>query len=183
MTPPAASSNSSPPPSATRIPFFAWCDRNKLGGLADIEPLRVAAYVEALQRDYEKPSVKQHLAAIRMCFDWLVTGGILAIYQSGPRRGPKQVVRRGKTTVLTGEQARELLDSIDTTTLVGLRDRTLISVMVFAFARIGAHRAAVGRGLGYQVQGRVFARNRVRREARRRGTAIQSDRAEGPYSA
>ena len=40
--------------------------------------------------------------------------------------------------VLTAEQARELLDSIDITTLVGLRDRALISVMTFAFARIGA---------------------------------------------
>ena len=53
-------------------------------------------------------------------------------------RGPKHVVKTGKTTVLTGEQARELLDSIDTSTLVGLRDRALISVMTFAFARIGA---------------------------------------------
>jgi site-specific recombinase XerC len=118
--------------------FFAWCDRHKLGQLADIEPLHVAAYVEGLQRDYEKPSVKQHLAAIRMCFDWLVTGGILATNPAHAVRGPKHVVKRGKTTVLTGEQARELLDSIDTTTLVGLRDRALISVMVFAFARIGA---------------------------------------------
>jgi hypothetical protein len=49
--------------------FFAWCDDAKLGELADIEPLHVAAYIEALLRDYEKPTVKQHLAAIRMCFD------------------------------------------------------------------------------------------------------------------
>src|ERR1700682_5036600 len=53
-------------------------------------------------------------------------------------RGPKHVVKTGKTTVLTGEQARELLDSIDTSTLAGLRDRALISVMTFAFARIDA---------------------------------------------
>ena len=39
---------------------------------------------------------------------------------------------------ITGEQARELLDSIDTSTIVGLRGRALISVMTFAFARIGA---------------------------------------------
>jgi hypothetical protein len=37
-----------------------------------------------------------------------------------------------------GELARELLDSIDTSTVVGLRDRAPISVMTFAFARIGA---------------------------------------------
>ena len=53
-------------------------------------------------------------------------------------RGPKHVVKTGKTTVLTGEQARELLDSIDISTVVGLRDRALISVMTFAFARVGA---------------------------------------------
>jgi site-specific recombinase XerD len=118
--------------------FFAWCDRNKLGELADIEPLHVAAYVEGLGKDFEKPTVKQHLAAIRMLFDWLVTGQVVATNPAHAVRGPKHVVKTGKTTVLTGEQARELLDSIDTSTLVGLRDRALISVMTFAFARIGA---------------------------------------------
>ena len=53
-------------------------------------------------------------------------------------RGPKHVVRRGKTPVLTEDQARRLLESIDTSTLVGLRDRALIGVMVYTFARIGA---------------------------------------------
>jgi site-specific recombinase XerC len=81
--------------------------------------------------------VKQHLA-IRMLFDWLVTGQVVAANPSHSVRGPKHVVHRGKTSVLTGDQARTLLDSIDTTTLVGLRDRALISVMTYAFARIGA---------------------------------------------
>ena len=118
--------------------FFAWCDHHKIGEIADIEPLHVAAYVEALGKDFEKPTVKQHLAAIRMLFDWLVTGQVVATNPAHSVRGPKHVVKTGKTTVLTGEQARELLDSIDTSTVVGLRDRALISVMTFAFARIGA---------------------------------------------
>jgi site-specific recombinase XerD len=118
--------------------FFAWVDRHKLGELADIEPLHVAAYIEALGKDFEKPTVKQHLAAIRMCFDWLVTGGILAANPAHAVRGPKHVVKRGKTPVLTSDQARALLDSIDTSTLVGLLDRALIGVMTYAFARIGA---------------------------------------------
>jgi integrase len=54
------------------------------------------------------------------------------------RRGPKHVVRRGKTPVLTEDQARRLLESIDISTLVGLRDRALIGVMIYSFARIGA---------------------------------------------
>ena len=118
--------------------FFAWCDHHKIGEIADIEPLHVAAYVEALGKDFEKPTVKQHLAAIRMLFDWLVVGQVVATNPAHSVRGPKHVVKTGKTTVLTGEQARELLDSIDTSTVVGLRDRALISVMTFAFARIGA---------------------------------------------
>ena len=73
-----------------------------------------------------------------MLFDWLVTGQVVATNPAHAVRGPKHVVKTGKTTVLTGEQARELLDSIDVTTLVGLRDRALIAVMTFAFARIGA---------------------------------------------
>src|SRR6202795_2526269 len=97
-----------------------------------------AAYIRGLGKGFEKPTVKQHLAAIRMLFDWLVTGQIVATNPAHAVRGPKHVVKTGKTTVLTGEQARELLDSIDVSTLVGLRDRALIAVMTFAFARIGA---------------------------------------------
>jgi integrase/recombinase XerD len=118
--------------------FFAWCDEHKFGAIADIEPLHVAAYIEAMQHGFEKPSVKQHLAAIRMLFDWLVTGQVVATNPAHSVRGPKHVVKTGKTTVLDAEQARKLLDSIDTSAVVGLRDRALISVMTFAFARIGA---------------------------------------------
>ena len=85
-----------------------------------------------------KPTVKQHLAPVRMCFDWLVTGGVLTVNPAHAVRGPKHVVKRGKTPVLTTDQTRLLLDSINTSTLVGLRDRALIGVMTYAFARIGA---------------------------------------------
>jgi integrase/recombinase XerD len=118
--------------------FFSWCDRHRIGGIADIEPLHVAAYIETLGQAMSKPTVKQHLAAIRMLFDWLVTGQVVATNPAHAVRGPKHVVKTGKTTVLDADQARKLLDSIDTSTVVGLRDRALISVMTFAFARIGA---------------------------------------------
>src|SRR4051794_22931677 len=102
--------------------FFDWCEQHRIGTLADIEPLHVAAYIETMQTGFEKPSVKQHLAAIRMLFDWLVTGQIVATNPAHAVRGPKHVVKTGKTTVLDAEQARRLLDSIDTSTLIGLRD-------------------------------------------------------------
>jgi integrase len=73
-----------------------------------------------------------------MLFDWLVVGQVLAVNPAHAVRGPKHVVRRGKTPVLTEDQARRLLESIDISTLVGLRDRALIGVMVYTFARIGA---------------------------------------------
>jgi site-specific recombinase XerC len=83
---------------------------NRFGGLPDIEPLHVAAYVKALEATASKPTVKQHLAAIRMLFDWLIVGQILAINPAHAVRGPKHVVKRGKTPVLNEDQARQLLD-------------------------------------------------------------------------
>src|SRR5438105_10440249 len=118
--------------------FFDWCDHHKLGQFVDIEPLHVSAYIEGLVQVFEKPTVKRHLAAIRMLFDWLVTGGIVATNPAHAVRGPTHVVKRGKTPVLTPAEARALLDSIDVSTVVGLRDRALLSVMVFTFARVGA---------------------------------------------
>jgi hypothetical protein len=117
--------------------FLAWCNRRHLA-LREIDSLAVAAYVEVLGRTYSAPTVKQHVAAIRMCFDWMVSGGTLDVNPAWSVRGPKHVVKKGKTPVLDAAQARELLDSIDTTTIIGLRDRALIGVMVFSFARVGA---------------------------------------------
>lgn len=118
--------------------FFAWVDQRGLTSLTQLNPVVIAAYLEELQATKSKPTVKQHLAAIRMLFDWLVVGQIVPMNPAASVRGPKFVVKRGKTPVLTPEQARELLDSIDTSSLIGLRDRALIGVMVFSFARIGA---------------------------------------------
>jgi len=117
--------------------FFSWLEQHDIAELADIEPMHVSLYIETLQATASKPTAKQHPAAIRMLFDWLVVGQVLATNPAHSVRGPKHVVRRGKTPVLTAEEARQLLDSIDTTTLVGLRDRAVIAVVTFAFARIG----------------------------------------------
>ena len=115
--------------------FFEWCREYRLE-LIDIEPIHVAAYIE--RHTGAPPTVKQNLAAVRMLFDWLVVGQVLAMNPAASVRGPKHVVKRGKTPVLDAEQARQLLDSIDTAKLSGLRDRALIAVMVFSFARVSA---------------------------------------------
>ena len=117
--------------------FFDWCDARHLD-LDDIEPIAISAYIELLGTEMAKPSVKQHLAAIRQLFDYLVTGGILPSNPAGSVRGPKYVTTRGKTPVLSGDEMRQLLESIDTSDLIGLRDRALIGVMGYTFARVSA---------------------------------------------
>ncbi len=117
--------------------FFDWCDQHRLE-LHEIEAVTVAAYIEQLGNQAAKPTVKQHLAAIRQLFDYLTTGGILEVNPAASVRGPKYVVKRGKTPVLSAEEARQLLDSIESNTLIGLRDQALIGTMVYSFARVGA---------------------------------------------
>jgi integrase/recombinase XerD len=117
--------------------FLAWCEGHGLT-LPGIEPVHVAAYIEQLTRSKAAPTVKQHLAAISMLFDWLTSGGIIDFNPAASVRGPKYSVKRGKTPVLTAEEARRLIDSIDTASVIGLRDRALIAVMVYSFARVGA---------------------------------------------
>ncbi len=121
--------------------FAQWCDARGVAQLADVEAFHVAAFVKEMQGEFSAPTVKQHLSALRMLFDWLVTGHVLDVNPAHSVRGPKYVVKKGKTPVLTVEEARELLDSIPIVrntgrdegqsqsmepALVGLRDRALI---------------------------------------------------------
>jgi site-specific recombinase XerD len=94
--------------------FGAWCEQHGIAALPDVEPVHVAAWTEELSRRRElaAPSVKQHLAAIRMLFDWLVVGQIVATNPASAVRGPKHSAKKGKTPVLTADEARTLLDSI-----------------------------------------------------------------------
>jgi site-specific recombinase XerD len=115
--------------------FLIWCEERGLG-LRSIQPLHVAAYIETHKGS--RPTVKQHLAATRMLFDWLVRNQVLPTNPASSVRGPTHVVKRGKTPVLTADQARKLLDAIDVSTVGGLRDRALIGVMVYSFARVSA---------------------------------------------
>lgn len=117
--------------------FSSWCEIRKID-LQQVSPFLVAAYIEEVSLALDPPSVKQHLAAIRMLFDYLVTGQVIPLNPAGSVRGPKYSLKRGKTPVLTPDQARELLDSIDVSTIAGLRDRAIIGAMVFSFARVSA---------------------------------------------
>lgn len=71
--------------------------RRRFGLLPLIQPLHVAAWVEDLSRRYAAPTVKQHLAAVRVLFDWLVTGQPSATILRAAVRAPGNVVRKGTT--------------------------------------------------------------------------------------
>jgi site-specific recombinase XerD len=118
--------------------FAVWCELQSLRELAGVQPIHIAAYIQTIKSRYAAPTVKQHLAAIRMLFDWLVIGHVIEGNPAHAVRAPKYSVKKGKTPVLTPDEARDLLDTIDTATLIGLRDRALIGLMVYTFARVGA---------------------------------------------
>lgn len=118
--------------------FLIWCHGVGVPDLVAVGPLHVATWIELQTQTLAAPSVKQRLAAIRHLFDWLVVGQIVPYNPAASVRGPSHTARTGKTPVLDPSEARQLLDSIDISTHAGLRDRALIALMVFSFARIGA---------------------------------------------
>lgn len=118
--------------------FLTWCGERCVASITEVQPLHVASWVELQTREMSAPTAKLRLAAIRHLFDWLVTGQIVPNNPAASVRGPSHSARKGKTPVLDPAEARALLDSIDITTPAGLRDRALIALMVYSFARIGA---------------------------------------------
>jgi site-specific recombinase XerD len=132
--------------------FFDWLEAHGVTRLTAIGSVHVATYVEQLQKTRSAPTAKLRLAALRHLFDWMVIGQIMPVNPAAAVRGPRHIVRRGKTPVLDPAEARQLLDAIDATTVIGLRDRALIGLMVYSFARIGA-------AIGMRVED-VYSQNR-----------------------
>jgi site-specific recombinase XerD len=118
--------------------FLRWCDVRGIGALDQVEPVHVAEYIEGLGKRMKPPSVKQHLACIRMLFDWLVTGQVMPSNPAHSVRGPRHSVSKGVTPVLSSEEATALLTGMDVSSVVGLRDRAIIAVMTYTFARVSA---------------------------------------------
>jgi integrase/recombinase XerD len=131
--------------------FFSWCDQHNWT-LEQLEPMHLAAYIELLGLTFAAPSVKQHLAAIRVLFDFLVVGQVVRFNPAAAVRGPRYSTTRGRTPVLSTAEARTLLNSIPTDTVVGLRDRALIGIMIYSFARVSA--VLNMKGCDYFQQGR-----------------------------
>ena len=98
--------------------------------------------------------MKQRLAAVRMLFDWLVTGGIIKNDLRRECPGASDSVNRGKTPILDGSEAGQLLKSIPTSILAFSRRSALIALMTYSFARISA-------AVGMQVSDIFVERKRL----------------------
>ena len=118
--------------------FLGWCRGHGVRDLAAITPIHVAGWIEQLGTTLSAPTVKLRLAAIRNLFDWLVVGQVVPFNPASSVRGPAHSARTGRTPVLEAEEARALIDAIDIGTEAGLRDRALIGLMIYSFARVGA---------------------------------------------
>jgi site-specific recombinase XerD len=115
--------------------FLNWCEERGIEFSA-ISAISIAAYIES--HPFSAPTANQHLAAIRSLFQWLVDGRILDRNPAAEVKGIKHRVKTGKTPVLSDEEMKQLLEGIDTSHVVGLRDRALIATMFYSFARISA---------------------------------------------
>ena len=143
--------------------FLAWCDTEAgVTSLNAICPLHVATWIEIQTRERSAPTAKQRLAALRHLLDWLVTSQVITANPAASVRGPRHSAAKGKTPVLDAAEARQLLDSIDTSTPAGLRDRALMGLMVFSFARIGA-------ALGMRVEDAFTQKRRLWVRLREKG--------------
>jgi site-specific recombinase XerD len=127
---------------ATRL-FLDWCGRQGLR-LEEVSPIHLALYRELLSRgdlDGKRrslPTMKQHFSALRMLFGWLVEKGVVPSNPAREVKTEKFHRGEGKTPALSVEEMHQLLASFRTDSVVGLRDRALIGVMAYTFARVDA---------------------------------------------
>lgn len=127
------------------ISFFDWCGLQGLA-FAEIESFHISAYVEQLMETKSSATVKQHLATIKMLFDWMVVRQIVPRNPAAAVRGPKHIQRTGKTPVLDEEGAKLFFDSFAKRadakrrpmTVIELRDRAICAVMTYAMPRVGS---------------------------------------------
>lgn len=117
--------------------FSDWAESRSLT-LIDLEPIHLGAYVEQRSQEAKPLTVKQNLAAIRRFFDWLVMHRVLHINPAKNVRGVKHVARTGKTMLPDSDDVVALIESIPVETIVGLRDRALIGILLYSFARVSA---------------------------------------------
>ena len=115
--------------------FLSWCEDQGLE-LPQVSPGLASRFIDELPGD--SSTKNQALAALRHFFDTLVTRHAAPLNSFQSVRGRKHDTTDGKTPGLSIQQARDLLHSIDTSHVVGLRDRALLGTLAYTGARVGA---------------------------------------------
>ncbi len=115
--------------------LLRWCDQHHIA-IGQISPAHIGIYLDGLK--LSTASKKQVLAGLRHFFDGMVTRHAIALNPALSVRSERYSVVEGKTPEITVKQARSLLQSIDTSDVVGFRDKSIISILIYTAARIGA---------------------------------------------
>jgi site-specific recombinase XerD len=132
--------------------FLAWVEKHGGGELVNIAPWDVGKYFLELAKTTSIATRNQHLSALRHFFDGMVTRHAIVLNPALSVRGERYTAIEGKTPEISIEQARALLSSIDTSHVVGLRDRAILAILVYTSSRAGAV-AKLKRGNFYQGSG------------------------------
>jgi integrase/recombinase XerD len=115
--------------------FLQWCD-DRQRTMQEVSPADVGIYLDELTLSVA--SKKQILAGLRHFFDGMVTRHAIALNPALSVRGERYQVMEGKTPEITIKQARKLLSSINTDNVVGLRDKAIMSILIYTASRVGA---------------------------------------------
>ncbi len=118
--------------------FLKWFEKYGGGELVTIAPWHVGKYFEELAKTTSIATRNQHLSALRHFFDRLVTRHAIALNPALSVRGECYAAIEGKTPEISIGQARQLLASLDTSHVVGLRDRAILAILVYTSSRAGA---------------------------------------------
>jgi len=115
--------------------FLRWCAGRGVE-LKRIAPAHIGRYMD--EQQYSPATKKVHLSALRHFFDELVLRHVIILNPASSVRSERQSVVEGKTPEIAVKQARKLLSAIDCSTVVGLRDRAIIGILIYTAARVGA---------------------------------------------
>ncbi len=118
--------------------FLAWAGKHDRGELMNIAPWDVGAYMGELTKTTSIATRNQHLSALRHFFDAMVTRHAITLNPALSVRGERYAAVEGRTPEISIAQARGLLGSLNTTHVVGLRDRAILAILVYTSSRAGA---------------------------------------------
>lgn len=117
--------------------FADWCEQYALE-LSDIEPVHIEAYTQQMEATHAPASIKQHMSALKKLFDFFITGQIVTFNPVDAVARPVERITRGKTDILEPTQMKHLFKSIKLNNVVDYRDRAVIAIMAYSFARVSA---------------------------------------------